>query len=558
MKRKRDYSCGVCNLTFASKSLYTNHDKQVHSEQRHQCKQCTKSFKHKKDLNRHVSTKHALLQSFDVHKVKYNPWSHIREAFREWCKQTGRATERSQTLQILATCKTFYEQYELPFSHEWDDLSSSQTLVDEWYIHEHSRGYNDCAAELRHLSVFLQFVSCQQSDDTTADQKKEEKDTEDDEDHEGRDHRESGGRGGGGGVLKQLVEWIQRKLSDANHENTLPTPLRTSHSSGQDLSRATVWNNCAGTISSLDPRCLVDMRNHVVSELNKMQVKYDVYIRNFLKDSHPGNDDDAQKNLEFGLELRCWLDLAIRFTNVAHRTQATREMVVPNSSLTKYVCKLLYKKGLYYRLWYCDKVGTSGNQRPVECSLGTTVSAYMFFYLTYCRPRSSNSSKKEEGAGEQPFVFLEKSGTKWVHLARDVKAYCRTSLNIDPDEVDPSGRFTHFVRHICLASYATACDFNLDKLQRFATLMRHSVAVMNKYYITWNKWYLSQVSANEYLTQVRVVSRLQAPKSRAMLEPLAPPPSELMEHMNETLNLRQAQLTADCVYGVADVATQTP
>lgn len=234
----------------------------------------------------------------------------------------------------------------------------------------------------------------------------------------------------------------------------------------------------------LDPDKLVTVRNRFVSKLIEKQMEYNARIMDFLRNRTKRDHKDI---ITFGLELRCWIELCIRFTNIAHRTQASKELILPNSDISDFVCKLVSKNGMFYRIWYQDKVGNSKHQRPVECSLGITLSCYLKFYIGYCRVHDKSH-----------YVYTDLNGSKWNRLARDIKLYCKSVLGIDTESIDPSGRFTHFIRHISLASYAYGCGFDLNKMQRFATLMRHSFSVMNKYYTTWTKWYTAQLSASEY------------------------------------------------------------
>jgi hypothetical protein len=95
-------------------------------------------------------------------------------------------------------------------------------------------------------------------------------------------------------------------------------------------------------------------------------------------------------------------------------------------------------------------------------------------------------------------VFLNATGSAWKQASRDIKNYLQDTLGIPADVIDPSGRFVHGSRSIMLANYALRVRFDPLKLQQFATLMRHSFATMNSYYLLWTDWATAKIAMNDF------------------------------------------------------------
>jgi hypothetical protein len=129
-----------------------------------------------------------------------------------------------------------------------------------------------------------------------------------------------------------------------------------------------------------------------------------------------------------------------------------------------------------------------GAHRPIRCPLPGFITPYLLFYIKYCRPTEKENS----------LVFLNATGSAWKQASRDIKMYMQDVLDIQVNALDPSGRFVHGSRSIMLANYALRVRFDPLKLQQFATLMRHSFATMNSYYLLWTDWATARLAMSDF------------------------------------------------------------
>jgi hypothetical protein len=148
------------------------------------------------------------------------------------------------------------------------------------------------------------------------------------------------------------------------------------------------------------------------------------------------------------------------------------------------VCRLEKLPTGYARLVCRDKVQKS--HQPVRLPLAPCLNPYMHAYMVFCRPAVARESE---------YVFTSGCGGVWSDASRDIKSYMRDTLGIDPDELEPTGRFVHCTRKIALAAYSTRVRFDMQLVRNFAKLMRHSVATSEQYYAQWSDTVLSQEGA---------------------------------------------------------------
>lgn len=240
-------------------------------------------------------------------------------------------------------------------------------------------------------------------------------------------------------------------------------------------------------LAFLDPYELTSVHRKVISALSKFQCEYiDPFIIEYLRTGH------KQAAIEFGTTLRTWLECAMRFTNIPCRMQCTVDMMEPKFRGCGYVAKLSQRKtaqGMsYWRILNLDKAGDL--QGPVEIPLGLGLSTYLHFYRRVCRSPAASSEA-------EMYVFRTKRGHRWIRASRDVKHFL-TSIGIDVETLEPSGRFVHGSRHIFLATYAIAVQFDVSKLQNISKLMRHHLATAEKYYNPWIDLYRSRVASQEF------------------------------------------------------------
>jgi len=230
-----------------------------------------------------------------------------------------------------------------------------------------------------------------------------------------------------------------------------------------------------------DPFALAAIRDAVVNALLKEQVEYihPYLLQHVLPSRHAG------AHVEFGIRLRNWLELVIRFTNIPCRIQCSRELQVVDPTAMQYVSKLVLRDGQYCRLINQDK--TSSTHQPLLIPLGRSISSYLYLYMTYCRPSTDHA-----------FVFCTRRGTKWSRPSRDLKRYMEDVLHIPVHEVDPTGRFIHGSRSIMMAVFAIGVDFDQQKMHGFARLMRHSSTTNERFYSMWQQRALSNQSIDVF------------------------------------------------------------
>jgi len=251
----------------------------------------------------------------------------------------------------------------------------------------------------------------------------------------------------------------------------------------QQLSTRQIFQ--CGALDMLDPAHLNHVRNEVITALNHQQrTVIDPFIRRTLQ--FPQNVSKESLVLFGCEELRCFIEVALRFCNVPSRMQVTQYLVTPDTKKTKYVAKLVVGRRQYMRLIYQDKVGKVTH--PVRIPCGPVISMYLFFYLRYCRPDSTNTE----------YVFVTKTGALWRDATKCVKAYFSSRLKLDITNLDKSGRIVHGARRVCLATYALRCNFNEEKLQHMACLMRHSLETARTYYNPWVNLHRGRAAAHVF------------------------------------------------------------
>lgn len=218
-------------------------------------------------------------------------------------------------------------------------------------------------------------------------------------------------------------------------------------------------------LACLDPAAMVDLRNGVIGVLRQQQCDtIDPFIAHVIQ----YGTTTPEEKVKFGLQLRCWIDLCMRFSNIPCRIQATKDMVLPSSGMKNPVAKLVKgDHGGYSRLIAFDKVGNS--HQPISLPLGSTLSAYLQFYVEHCRH------------GDSDYVFVTKRGKHWIKASRDIKLYLE-DVGFPVSKIDPTGRFVHASRNISIAAFAHQCGFDVVKTRGFALLCRHSSAIAERYY----------------------------------------------------------------------------
>jgi hypothetical protein len=240
-----------------------------------------------------------------------------------------------------------------------------------------------------------------------------------------------------------------------------------------------------GTLDILDPNQLNQVRNEVVSAL---VIRQKTVIDPFIRDTLQFPENITKKSLvSFGCEeLRCFIEIALRFCNVPSRMQVTQYLLMPDTSRDRYVAKLTVGRRQYARVVYQDKVGKV--TQPIAIPCGPIISMYIFFYIRYCRVETDTCDH----------VFVTKTGALWRDATKSVKEYFASHLHLDISNLDKSGRIVHGARRVCLASYALRCNFNEEKLQHMACLMRHSLETARTYYNPWIQLHRARMAARVF------------------------------------------------------------
>lgn len=276
-----------------------------------------------------------------------------------------------------------------------------------------------------------------------------------------------------------------------------------------------------------DPFALARIRDTIVNALLREQVDYiDPCIRQDAVD------------VDFGVRLRNWLELAIRFTNIPCRIQCSRELRLPTATTTDltYVAKLVLRDGQYCRLINQDK--SAASHQPLLLPLGPVLSAYLHFYIARCRPAEADHG----------FVFCTRRGTRWSRPSRDLKRYLETVLGIDVYAVDPTGRFIHGSRAIMMAFVAIGVNFDQPKMHGFARLMRHSSTTNERFYSMWQQRALSNQAIDVFSDLMGLDLTVQAPVTYAPVHLRLPPPG---------LRIITPETNVVPYYGTRSVGTQT-
>ena len=154
----------------------------------------------------------------------------------------------------------------------------------------------------------------------------------------------------------------------------------------------------------LDPHPWIRLSLVVVEALRRRTRYFDSRIP-ILKALKKG----SREPFLFGFELRCWIVLAIKFTNVPlpflYTTHLGAESHIDNVKWDKQTRAVIVPhndhveaRPLYVRHWNQEKVGRE--PRILSVPLGPTISKYLHFYMNCCRvekkpppPRSSSSRR---------------------------------------------------------------------------------------------------------------------------------------------------------------------
>jgi hypothetical protein len=171
----------------------------------------------------------------------------------------------------------------------------------------------------------------------------------------------------------------------------------------------------------------------------------------------------------------CWLDVAVRLTNVPSRTQCTYALEMPSTDRdmsygTHTVARLVYRQAQLHRVTMMDKVGTS--QKPVSSPLHPMLTFYVGCWLRFFHNRVSN------------WVYHTYTGEPWhATMSTDVLKFVRRGLL--PPKMFPD---TKCLRVLGLAGLVVHADLDRGKMRYIAKLARHSVEVLETEYLRWTRY----------------------------------------------------------------------
>jgi hypothetical protein len=428
------FKCPVCDTSFEKRKNVDTHLSRDHPEQKtpYNCVHCTATFASEKAAKHHAK-RHVLEDELPDRKRQCLSFT---GTISEWVQVRYNTSRETVAEQLSPSTVSRIQAYHNTLRFEMNqtleqvlallDDGIIVELIDNWLDHElEMHSMQTVNNHVRYLKILLLF------------------------------HQE---RIDSPDVKESIIEYIVDLVADTQMTTT----------------RSTTTLNM---LKLEDPFALAAIRDLVVNALLKEQVEY---IHPYMV-SLIGTD----KHIDFGIRLRNWLELAIRFTNIPCRIQCTRELQMPDVTNSTYVAKVTMRDGQFCRILNQDKIASS--HQPLLIPLGRSLSVYLYFYMTYCRPDSDHS-----------FVFCTRRGTKWTRPSRDLKRYIEDTLGIPVHEVDPTGRFIHGSRAIMMAVFALGVHFNQQKMHGFARLMRHSSTTNERFYSMWQHRALSNQSIDVF------------------------------------------------------------
>lgn len=305
----------------------------------------------------------------------------------------------------------------------------------------------------------------------------------------------------------------------------------------QAIGSRTTTETCL--LAILDPYALNRLGHEVVNVLRTFE-KDDFHPflrRHYLEDETMGRSE----YIKFGQSLRCFLDLALRFTNVPLRVQCTQRLMGMDMQDPEYVAKLTSRGSYLSRIVNRDKTGKS--YQAVEVPMNATLSQYLMFYYRHCRADPTSH-----------LVFQSSNGCQWRKASRDLKKFLR-DRGFDASHVESNGRFIHGSRHIGLASFCVQVGFDNTKIEKYCTLLRTSLETVRGFYSPWLALYQSQDAVHTLMAAQG--HEIPVPHKVRPIQLLGPP-TELRSGLKGELQSDFAQrVHTRPVWGTRDQGSQT-
>jgi hypothetical protein len=258
------------------------------------------------------------------------------------------------------------------------------------------------------------------------------------------------------------------------------------------------------------------IRNVIVHELAKWQPDMHRYIKQVLTNTRIKNALNHH-DIDVPMFFKCWIDLALRVTNIPNRSETNANMIWdPNHDFNydqadnedaeevedygeeDFKSKLVFRHKRFHRIWFHDKVGTRSHL-PMIIPISDSISYYLAFYILHLR-------------NEGPYLFNGR--TPWSDLASDVKLFIDKSLHL---RNIIQTMILHNMRHIVADTIGVVTNFNMSIMNDVSLVMRHTHQMQQTHYATGTKWGQVSTSLHDHQSYQPDGVKLWYPKNKNSL-----------------------------------------
>jgi hypothetical protein len=337
----------------------------------------------------------------------------------------------------------------------------------------------------------------------------------------------------------RFIRWYLRFLYSTDKHKRIPINVMVVMDENVNIlqTQGSISTTNSNLLTIHNPERLVSISNRIIVSLDQFREReIDPFIESFFK-GYVYTEKELQ---HFGTyKLRYFVELGMRFSNVACRVQCTINLVDDTYEKDDYVCKMLIRENHIVRLVNKDKIGKYANPTPIP--LDPYLSGYLLFYYKYCRNTG-------------PYVFQTIQGKKWKSCSRDLKQFLLEICGIECNEIDV--RFIHGSRKINLACYAAMCGFNDEKIRNFSKLLRHNLTQnIEDIYMPWKRLKEEKMACLD-LMAFKGFDHLKNHSQMTVLS-LARPKSAVATCFRELLSKAFAKNNIPVIHRTHDRATQT-
>lgn len=263
------------------------------------------------------------------------------------------------------------------------------------------------------------------------------------------------------------------------------------------------------------------VRNVLVYELAQWQPDMDNYIRCKLRNIPIEGRLRTHRYIEWF--FKCWIDLALRVTNIPNRSETSEHMIwdpedkhayeeaiqdegaegadednedfdssdedeeedAPRPNIIDndkhllpkgFKSKLVFRNKRFHRIWFHDKVGVNSHL-PMIIPVSDTLSYYLAFFILHLR--------------EKDGIYLYNGDRPWKTVAADLKTFITNELKLG---VIIHDYLIHNMRHMVADTIGIVTNFNMAIMKDVSLVMRHTHQMQQKRYATGTKW--GQVSSS--------------------------------------------------------------